>query len=90
MCGKNVRFILMNQNFHMFRPMYSKQVFNIWIPFGLISVFIGCLVETRNYSILFLAFIVSSFRVTEESLVFLSVQSDPCSSFQCFLCSLRN
>ena len=39
--------ILRNQNFYMFRPMYSKQVFVILTPFGLISVFfIGCLVET--------------------------------------------
>ena len=32
--------------------------------------FISCFVETRNYSILSLAFIASSFRVTEENLVF--------------------
>ena len=49
-----------------------------------ISLFIGCLVETRNYSILSLAFIVSSFRVTEENLVFETVQSGKCSSFECF------
>ena len=58
--------------------------YHIWIY---ISLFIGCLVETRNYSILSLAFIVSSFRVTEENLVFETVQSDPYSSFECFLCS---
>ena len=46
-----------------------------------ISHFIGCLVETRNYSILFLAFIASSFRVTEGNLVFETVQSGPHSSF---------
>ena len=46
----------------------------IWIT---ISLFIGCLVETRNYSILSLAFIASLFRVTEENLVFETVQSDP-------------
>ena len=32
--------ILRNQNFYMFRPMYSKQVFIILTPFGLISVFL--------------------------------------------------
>ena len=57
--------------------MYSKQDFVIWTLFGLISVFIGCLVETRNYSILSLAFIASSFRVTEENLVFETVQTGP-------------
>ena len=31
-------------------------------------IFIGCLVETRNNSILSLAFIASLFRVTEENL----------------------
>ena len=55
-----------------------------------ISLFIGCLVKTRNYSILSLAFIASSFRVTEENLVFETVQSGPYSSFECFHCSLRN
>ena len=59
----------------------------IWIN---VSLFIGCLVETQNYSILSLAFIASSFRVTEENLVFETVQSGPYSSFECFLCSLRN
>ena len=55
-----------------------------------ISLFIGCLVEPRNYSILSLAFIASSFRVTEENLLFETVQSGPYSSFECFPCSLRN
>ena len=59
----------------------------IWINISLLT---GCLVETRNYSILSLAFIASSFRVTEENLVFETVQSGPYSSFECFLCSLRN
>ena len=70
---------------------YSKQVFIIWPPFGLISdsLFIGCLVETQNYSILSLAFIASSFKVTEENLVFETVQSGPYTSFEYFLCSLR-
>ena len=72
----------------MFRPMYSKQLFcyldTIWIY---ISLFIGCLVEIRNYSILSLAFVASSFRVTEENLVFETVQSGPYSSFEYFLCS---
>ena len=49
-----------------------------------ISLFIGCLVETPNYSILSLVFIASSFRVTEENLVFETVQSGPYSSFECF------
>ena len=71
----------------MFRLMYSKQVFVILTPFGLISVVFGCLVETRNYSIFSLAFIASSLRVTEENLVFETVQSGPYSSFECFLCS---
>ena len=38
--------------------MYSKQAFIIWTPIGIdISLFIGSFVETRNYSILSLAFI---------------------------------
>ena len=52
-----------------------------------IRPFIGCFVETLNYSILSLAFIASSFRVTEENLVFETVQSGPFTSFECFLCS---
>ena len=32
--------ILRNQNFYIFRPMYSKQVFVILTPFRLISVFL--------------------------------------------------
>ena len=43
------------RHFYMFRPMYSKQVFIILIY---ISLFIGCLVETQNYRILPLAFIL--------------------------------
>ena len=39
------------------------------------------LVETRNYSILSLGFIASSFRVTEENLVFETIQSGPYSTF---------
>ena len=35
----------------------------------------------------YVAFIASSFRVTEENLVFETVQSGPTSSFDCFLCS---
>ena len=52
-----------------------------------VSLFIGCFVETRNYSILSRAFIACSLRVTEENLVFETVQSGPNSSFECFLCS---
>ena len=48
--------------------------------------FIGCFVETRNYSILSLAFTASLFSVTEENLVFETVQSGPYSSFECFPC----
>ena len=72
----------------MFRPMYSKQVFVIWTSFGFVSVFFSdCLVETRIYSIPSLAFIASSFRFAGENLVFETVQSGPCFSFECFLCS---
>ena len=81
------RNILRNQKIYLLRPMYSKQVFVIWIY---ISLFIGSLVETRNYSILSLFFIVSSFRVTEENLVFETVQSGPYFSFEYCLCSKRN
>ena len=42
----------------------------------------GCFVESRNYSILSLTFIASSFRVTEDNLVFETVQSGPYSSFE--------
>ena len=45
---------------------------------------ISCFVEARNYSILSLAFIASSFRVTEENLVFETVQSGPYPSFEFF------
>ena len=70
-------------------PVCGSRVFGnvshyVWIY---ISLFIGCLVETRNYSNPFLAFIASTFRVTEENLVFETVQSGPYSSFKCFLCS---
>ena len=72
----------------MFRPMYSKQVFGILTLFGFISVFLlAALLKIRNYSIPYLAFIASSFRATEENLVFETVQSGPYSSFECFLCS---
>ena len=37
-----------------------------------------------------MAFIASSLRVTEDNLVFETVQFGPYSSFECFLCSLRN
>ena len=56
----------------------------IWID---ISLLFGCLVETLNYIILSLAFNASSFRATEENLVFEAVQSGPYSSFECCLCS---
>ena len=54
------------------------------------SVFLGCFIETRNDSIISLAFIARSFRVTEENLIFETVQSGPYSSSECFLCSSRN
>ena len=60
----------------MFRPIYSKHFFFILRPyFDLYQSLIGCLVKIRNYSILSLAFIASSFKVTEENLVFETVQS---------------
>ena len=72
----------------MFRPMYSEQVLVIWTLFGLISVFLlAALSKLEITAILSLAFIASSFRVTEENLVFEAVQSGPYSSFDCFLCS---
>ena len=43
--------------------------------------------DKRNYSSLSLTFIASSFRVSEENLVFETVQSGPYSSFECFLYS---
>ena len=43
----------------------------------LLWVLKGCLVETQNYSILSLAFIASSFGVTEDNLLFETVQSGP-------------
>ena len=58
----------------------------IWID---ISLFIGCFVEIRNYGILSLAFLARSFRVTEENLVFKTVQSGPYSSFDCFSLLLK-
>ena len=65
--------------------MYSKHVSSFGPYLDLYQSFIGCCVETRNYSILSLAFIASSFRVTEENLVFETVQSGPYASFECFL-----
>ena len=47
----------------------------IWIDIGLSNI--DCFVETRNYSIISLAFIANSFRVIEENLVFETVQSGP-------------
>ena len=74
----------------MLRPMHSKKDFVIWLQILIdISLCIGCLVETRNYSILSLAFIASSFRVTEEKLVFKTVESVPYSSFEFCLCFKR-
>ena len=65
--------------------MYSKQFFCYFDPSWIeISLFIGCLLETRKYSILSLAFIVSYLRVTEENLVFETVQSGPYTSFEYF------
>ena len=40
--------------------------FNFWIYMNL---YIDCTLEARNYSMLSLAFIASSFRVTEENLL---------------------
>ena len=72
----------------MFRLMYSKQVFVILTPFGLISVFLlAALLKLGNNSIFSLAYIASSLRVIEENLVFETVQSGTYSSFECFLCS---
>ena len=52
--------------------MYSKQDFAIRTLLEFISVFI---IETRNYSVLSLAPIASSFR--EEKLLFETVPSNP-------------
>ena len=46
--------------------------------------FTDMFVESWNYIILFLDSIASSSRVTEENLVFETVQSGPWSSFECF------
>ena len=43
-----------------------------------------CLIETRNYSMLSLAFITSSFRVTEGNLIFETVQFGPLSLLNVF------
>ena len=69
----------------MFRPMYSKQVFDIWSLFGFISVFsMAALLKLEITVSLFFAFIASSFRVTEENLVFQTVQSGPYSFLNVF------
>ena len=55
-----------------FGPLRPAEIFReirknmdpIWID---IRLFIGCLIETLNYSILSLVFVASSFRVTEEN-----------------------
>ena len=66
--------ILRIRKFHKFRPIYAKQAYVILTLFGSILVFsICCLVETQSNSILSLAFNASSFRVTEENLVFETV-----------------
>ena len=46
--------ILRNQNFYMFRPMYSKQVFVILTPFGLISVFLFAALLKLEITVYFL------------------------------------
>ena len=70
----------------MFRPMYSKQVFDIWSLFGFISVFsmAALLKHEITVTLFFFAFIASSFRVTEENLVFQTVQSGPYSFLNVF------
>ena len=73
------------RNFYMFRPMYSKQAFVILTPFGLILIFL----LDALLSIITLAFIASSLRVTEEHLFFETVQSGPYSSFECFSLLLK-
>ena len=50
-----------------------------------ISLFIGCLGETRNCSIPSLAFIASSLRVTEENLVFETVQKNYIEGFSSYI-----
>ena len=51
------------RKYFRFRHIYSKHIF----AFRTLSLSIKCLVETRNFSMLSLAFIASSFRVTEEN-----------------------
>ena len=59
-------------------------ILKMFSSFGPISVFYWLLCETRNYSILSLAFIASSLRVTEENLVFETVHSGPYSFLNVF------
>ena len=76
-----------SENFICLDPCILNKFLIFRSYFDLYQSFIGCLVEIRSYSILSLAFIASSIRVTEENLVFETVQSGPYSSFGCFLCS---
>ena len=102
--GISSRFVCRGQYWLVYHPVLSVMdnigwyisqfCLSLTILVGLspvfVCLFIGCLVKTRNYSILSLVFIASSFRVTEENIVFETVQSGPYSSFKCFLCSLWN
>ena len=58
---------------------FSIGLYVVITPFNWIdiSLLIGCLFETQNYSILSVAFITSSSDVTEENLVFETVHSGP-------------
>ena len=61
----------------------------IWINISLLLAALLKLEITVSFLWLSLAFIASSFRVTEENLVFETVQSGPYSSFECFFSALK-
>ena len=58
------------RKFYLLRPRNFNMLLSIGPLLDSYQSFIGCFVGTRNYSILSLAFIASSFRVTEEDKAF--------------------
>ena len=70
--------------FYFWSIEFSGSILRIQV-IGLISVFLLADLLKLKIRVSFLAFIASSFRVTEENLVFETVQSG--STFECFLCS---
>ena len=73
---------------HDFNEIYHKSSQSYHFPVSIYQL-IDCLVETRNYSKIFLAFTASSFRVTGENKFESDLLAHPL-SFECFHWSRLN